>query len=216
MSGHKTFRGGMKFGGDALRGFALSGIDAIGREAGLIALQALIEKVTNPEGLSQFEKVINNCIYKPQLSVCVGEFLLWFSHCFRFAYNLERADVAGLDQVIIDLERKALGPLLFPEKYVGYSRLLAAPKGILLHGPPGTGKTMLAKMIANNSGIALINISSSTLVSKFSGESEKMIDALFSTAKRLEPCIIFIDEIDSILGKRSGGEASHTTSFKAE
>ena len=126
------------------------------------------------------------------------------------------ADVAGLDDILIDLERNVLNPLVNPEQFLGYSKLLVAPKGVLLYGPPGTGKTMIAKMIANNSGISLITISSSALVSKWSGDSEKMISALFSMARKLEPCVVFIDEIDSIMGNRSSGHASHVNSFKSE
>jgi SpoVK/Ycf46/Vps4 family AAA+-type ATPase len=79
------------------------------------------------------------------------------------------------------------------------SRLLSPFSGVLLFGPPGTGKTLLAKAIAHECGACFINVDVSTLKSKWFGESEARVVALFALARKLEPSIIFIDEIDALL-----------------
>ena len=97
-----------------------------------------------------------------------------------------------------------------------FTGIRAPHKGILLFGPPGNGKTMLAKAIANESGCQVFSLGASSLVNKLMGESEKMMRALFKTAKLYEPSIIFIDEIDSILGKRNEKEHEASRRLKNE
>ncbi|XP_073223232.1 uncharacterized protein [Cicer arietinum] len=111
------------------------------------------------------------------------------------------SDIGALDDVKETLQEVVMLPLRRPDIFKG--SLLKPCRGVLLFGPPGTGKTMLAKAIANDAGASFINVSMSTLTSKLYGEDEKNVRALFSLAAKVAPTIIFIDEVDSMLGKRS-------------
>jgi SpoVK/Ycf46/Vps4 family AAA+-type ATPase len=123
-------------------------------------------------------------------------------------------DVAGLDIAKKALKEAVVYPFLRPDLFMG---LREPARGMLLFGPPGTGKTMLARAVATESRSTFFSISASSLTSKFLGESEKLVRALFSLAKSLAPSIIFVDEIDSLLSARSGsGEHEATRRIKTE
>ena len=140
--------------------------------------------------------------------------------------------IGGLDGIINSLQESVIAPLCFPELFngaagseksvlgngsaPGSASLLGAPKGVLLYGPPGTGKTMLAKALAKESGATFINLHVSTLTNKWFGESNKLVAALFSLARKLQPSIIFIDEIDSFMRERGSGDHEVTGMMKAE
>ncbi|OQR97125.1 ATPase [Achlya hypogyna] len=125
------------------------------------------------------------------------------------------ADIGGLEEQKRELHDLVVLPLQSPEFF--QSKLLSVPNGILLYGRPGTGKTLLAKAIAKESGAFFINLKVSTLMSKWFGESQKLVKAAFSLAQKLAPCIIFIDEVDSFMGSRSSGATDPTyNSMKTE
>ncbi|KAG2310430.1 hypothetical protein Bca52824_021987 [Brassica carinata] len=111
------------------------------------------------------------------------------------------ADIGSLDETKELLQELVMLPLRRPDIFKG--NLLKPCRGILLFGPPGTGKTMLAKAIANEAGASFINISMSTITSAWYGEAEKNVRALFTLAAKLSPTIIFVDEVDSMLGQRT-------------
>lgn len=142
-------------------------------------------------------------------------------------------DVGGLDDIIEDLRESVLYPLTMPELFGGsnsivvedesvipektsFSDLLKPPKGVLLYGPPGCGKTMLAKALAAESEANFINIKMSNIMDKWFGESNKLVAAIFSLANKLQPCIIFIDEIDSFLRERQSTDHEVMSMLKAE
>ncbi|CBX98221.1 hypothetical protein IAQ61_010318 [Plenodomus lingam] len=122
-------------------------------------------------------------------------------------------DVAGLEIAKSALKETVVYPFLRPDLFMG---LREPARGMLLFGPPGTGKTMLARAVATESKSTFFAISASSLTSKFLGESEKLVRALFQLAKMLAPSIIFVDEIDSLLSSRSGGEHEATRRIKTE
>ncbi|KAK4777298.1 hypothetical protein SAY87_017485 [Trapa incisa] len=111
------------------------------------------------------------------------------------------ADIGALDEIKDTLQELVMLPLRRPDLFKG--GLLKPCRGILLFGPPGTGKTMLAKAIANEAGASFINVSMSTITSKWFGEDEKNVRALFTLAAKVSPTIIFVDEVDSMLGQRT-------------
>ncbi|TKW12042.1 hypothetical protein SEVIR_5G012100v4 [Setaria viridis] len=110
-------------------------------------------------------------------------------------------DIGALDDIKESLHELVMLPLRRPDLFKG--GLLKPCRGILLFGPPGTGKTMLAKAIANEAQASFINVSMSTITSKWFGEDEKNVRALFTLAAKVSPTIIFVDEVDSMLGQRN-------------
>ena len=127
--------------------------------------------------------------------------------------NVKWTDVAGLVNAKKALQEAVILPIKFPEIFKGARKPW---KGILLYGPPGTGKTFLAKACATEADGTFFSISSSDLISKYVGESEKLIKTLFRLAREKKPSIIFIDEIDSLCGSRSDGENDATRRVKTE
>lgn len=125
-------------------------------------------------------------------------------------------DIGGLDDIIEELKESVIYPLTMPHLYASTSSLLSAPSGVLLYGPPGCGKTMLAKALAHESGACFINLHISTLTEKWYGDSNKLVNAVFSLARKLQPAIVFIDEIDAVLGTRRSGEHEASGMVKAE
>lgn len=112
-------------------------------------------------------------------------------------------DIGALEEVKKALNELVILPMRRPELF-SRGNLLRPCKGILLFGPPGTGKTLLAKALATEAGANFISITGSTLTSKWFGDAEKLTKALFSFASKLAPVIIFVDEVDSLLGARGG------------
>ncbi|XP_020890397.1 katanin p60 ATPase-containing subunit A1 isoform X1 [Arabidopsis lyrata subsp. lyrata] len=115
--------------------------------------------------------------------------------------NVTFKDIGALDDIKESLQELVMLPLRRPDLFTG--GLLKPCRGILLFGPPGTGKTMLAKAIAKEAGASFINVSMSTITSKWFGEDEKNVRALFTLASKVSPTIIFVDEVDSMLGQRT-------------
>uniref|UniRef100_A0A095AWM7 Fidgetin-like protein 1 n=1 Tax=Schistosoma haematobium TaxID=6185 RepID=A0A095AWM7_SCHHA len=122
-------------------------------------------------------------------------------------------DIAGLEFSKKTLQEIVILPMLRPDLFVG---LRGPPKGLLLFGPPGTGKTLIGKCIASQSNSTFFSISASSLTSKWVGEGEKLVRALFSIARIHQPSVIFIDEVDSLLTQRSETEHESSRRIKTE
>ncbi|RYP69469.1 hypothetical protein DL771_006121 [Monosporascus sp. 5C6A] len=113
-------------------------------------------------------------------------------------------DLGGMEEALRVLGQSVAFPICHPQ--VCMETGLEAARGVLLHGPPGCGKTMLANAFAGALGVPYISVSAPSLVAGMSGESEKKIRELYEEAKQLAPCLIFIDEIDAIMGKRENAQ----------
>ncbi|SCV04228.1 LAME_0H16776g1_1 [Lachancea meyersii CBS 8951] len=113
------------------------------------------------------------------------------------------SSLGGMDDVVAQLMELIGLPILHPEIFA--STGVEPPRGVLLHGPPGCGKTSIANALAGELQVPFISISAPSVVSGMSGESEKKIRDLFEEAKSLAPCLVFFDEIDAITPKRDGG-----------
>ncbi|TBU02035.1 AAA ATPase [Hamiltosporidium magnivora] len=127
--------------------------------------------------------------------------------------SIKWEDIIGLESVKKTINEIVVWPMIRPDIFKG---LREPSKGMLLFGPPGNGKTMIGKCIASQCKATFFSISASSLTSKWVGEGEKMVRALFSLARELQPSVIFIDEIDSLLSQRSENENEGTRRIKTE
>jgi len=127
--------------------------------------------------------------------------------------GIKWTDIQGLKKVKMALIENIVYPQMRPDIFTG---LREPTRGILLYGPPGNGKTMLAKAVATECQSTFFSISASTLMSKWVGESEKLMRTLFALAAVYSPSIIFIDEIDSMLSARSSSENEAARRVKTE
>jgi len=128
--------------------------------------------------------------------------------------NVHFDDIIGLEDAKRFVREAVVYPIKYPQLFKG--KLLKPWKGLLLYGPPGTGKTMIAKAVATECKTTFFNISASSIVSKWRGESEKLVRVLFELARHHAPSTIFIDELDSIMSVRDGSDHEGSRRMKTE
>ncbi|KAJ2745613.1 hypothetical protein GGI19_006486, partial [Coemansia pectinata] len=173
-------------GGDSSAGGG--GIGSGGRTAGVLSPQRRIQLAK--KNLTEYEQRLIGSVVSPQ-SIPTG-----------FDQVCVKPETVTTLQEIITL------PMLRPEYFSKGVLRRYGVSGILLFGPPGTGKTMLAKAVAKESGSVVLNIRASDIYDKYVGEGEKLAEAVFTLARKLAPCVIFIDEVDALFSARSSGEAN--------
>ncbi|MFB6304811.1 MAG: proteasome-activating nucleotidase [Haloferacaceae archaeon] len=120
--------------------------------------------------------------------------------------DVSYADIGGIDEQVREVREAVEDPLENPDRFAEVG--VEPPSGVLLHGPPGTGKTMLAKAVANETDATFIKMAGSELVRKFIGEGSRLVRDLFDLAEEREPAVIFIDEIDAVASKRTDSKTS--------
>jgi len=192
-------------------GFVGADLEVLSKEAAMRSLRRILPEIDLDE-----EKVSSEILQKIQIT----------SEDFRDALkevkpsalrevqvqipNVSWDDVGGLDQLKEELREAVEWPIRYKEAFDYVN--VETPKGILLYGPPGTGKTLIAKALAKMTESNFISIKGPELLSKWVGESEKGIREIFRKARQAAPCIIFLDEIDALVPRRSSGSSgSHVT-----
>lgn len=185
-------------------GFVGADLEALGREAAMSALRKVLPKIDFEMADIPYESLM-------ELEVKMDNFLEAMKEVepsairevFVEVPDVKWEDVGGLENIKQELKEAIEWPLKYSDVFKKANT--NPPKGILLYGAPGTGKTLLAKSVANESGVNFISVKGPSLVSMYVGESEKAIRQIFKKAKQASPTILFFDEIDSITPRRSSG-----------
>jgi transitional endoplasmic reticulum ATPase len=187
-------------------GFVGADLEALCREAGMNALRPLLPQIDFSQASVPGEMLA-------RLHVKMGDFQEALREVepsavrevFVEVPNVNWNDIGGLHDIKQRLREAVEWPLSYPELFE--SMRLAPPKGALLCGPPGCGKTLIAKALATEAGVNFVSVKGPELLSMYVGESERSLRDLFRKARQAAPCIIFFDEIDALAAARSGGGA---------
>lgn len=186
-------------------GFVGADLEALCREAAMIALRRVLPHIDYQRGYIPYETLVNLNITMADFQAALREVE---PSTTREVYvevsETTWEDIGGLEKTKALLTEGVEWPLRFPEVYANAK--VEAPRGVLLSGPPGSGKTLIARALANQCEASFISIKGPELLSKWVGESEKGIREVFRRAKQAAPCIVFFDELDALAPRRAGGE----------
>ncbi|MBI5701004.1 CDC48 family AAA ATPase [Candidatus Saganbacteria bacterium] len=192
-------------------GFVGADIQALGREAAMSALRKILPKIDFEmmeipyETLLKLEVTMDN--FREAMKEVEPSAI---REVFVEVPDVKWEDVGGLDNIKEELKEAVEWPLKYADVFKQAST--NPPKGILLYGEPGTGKTLLAKAVAHESGVNFISIKGPQLISQYVGESERGVREIFKKAKQAAPTVLFLDEIDSLVPKRgSSSTDAHVT-----
>ena len=192
-------------------GFVGADLEALAREAAMVALRKILPKIDFEMADIPYETLMT-------LEVTMDNFLEAMKEVepsairevFVEVPDVKWEDVGGLENIKEELKETVEWPLKYSDVFKKANT--NHPKGILLYGAPGTGKTLLAKAVANESGVNFISIKGPSLISRYVGESERAIREVFKIAKQASPTILFFDEIDSLVSRRgSSSTDAHVT-----
>jgi len=192
-------------------GFVGADLEALAREAAMTSLRKILPKIDFELADIPYETLL-------ELEVTMDDFMEAMKEVGASAIrevfvevpDVKWEDIGGLQEIKDNLKEAVEWPLKYPEIFS--QAKTNPPKGILIHGAPGTGKTLIAKAAANESEVNFIAVSGPSLMSKFIGESEKGVREVFKKAKQASPCLLFFDEIDSLVPqRRAGGDTTQVT-----
>ncbi|XP_060720386.1 nuclear valosin-containing protein-like isoform X2 [Tachysurus vachellii] len=168
-------------------------------------LEQLLSLLRNSESLSE-EQLADLCINMDDFREALARVQPFAKReGFTTVPDVTRDDVGALQDIWEELTMAILAPVRFPEQFEAMG--LSASAGVLLAGPPGCGKTLLAKAVANESGLNFISVKGPELLNMYVGESERAVRQVFQRAQNAAPCVIFFDEIDALCPRRSGHES---------
>ena len=192
-------------------GFVGADLEALCREAAVSCLRRFLPEIDFASGQIPYESLRKLEVQADDFRTALCEVEpSAIREVFVEIPDVQWSDVGGLDQIKRQLEEAVEWPLKYPELFI--EAKVRPPKGILLSGPPGCGKTLLAKALATATQVNFISVKGPALLSKFVGESERGVREIFHKARQAAPCIIFFDEIDALVPSRGGGSSdSHVT-----
>jgi len=189
---------------DITHGFVGADLEALCREAAMSALRRLLPEIDFSAADFPYERLAKLTVTMDDFRVALCEVSpSAIRELFVDIPDVRWEDVGGLDHI----RRRLIESIEWPIKYPGLFTKAGVkpPKGLLLVGPPGVGKTLIAKAVANESGVNVISVKGPALMSRYVGDSEQGVRELFLKARQASPCIIFLDEVDSVVPARGEG-----------
>jgi len=196
---------------DITHGFVGADLEALCREAAMITLRAIIPNIDFAQAAIPYEQLAKLTVRQDDFIAAMADIEpSAIREVFTEIPDVRWDDVGGLEGVKQALREAVEWPLKHAALFA--QAKTRPPKGLLLAGPPGCGKTLLAKAVARESGVNFISIKGPQLLSKWVGESEKGVREIFKKARQASPCIVFLDEIDALAPARGGhGSDSHVS-----